>query len=116
MRPMLASALLNRGPDRMTVIFASRRLPPIPLARLRAAGEVAELGTDDLRFDLDETTALFNVTYGRELEQDVLVDLTRRTEGWVASLDLDHGCSATPTPPRVSTHGPMRLPGPHRSS
>ncbi len=84
----LASALLNSGPDRMTVIFASRRLPPIPLARLRAAGEVAELGTDDLRFDLDETTALFNVTYGRELEQDVLVDLTRRTEGWVASLHM----------------------------
>ncbi|TME10559.1 MAG: hypothetical protein E6I65_08440 [Chloroflexi bacterium] len=42
--------LLQRGPERMSFVFASRREPPIRLARLRALGEVAELGTDDLRF------------------------------------------------------------------
>jgi LuxR family maltose regulon positive regulatory protein len=43
--------LLGRGPERMSFVFASRREPPIRLARLRALGEVAELDTDDLRFD-----------------------------------------------------------------
>ena len=39
--------LLTRGPERMSIVFASRREPPVRLARLRALGEVAELGTDD---------------------------------------------------------------------
>ena len=61
---------------------------PIPLARLRAVGEVAELGTDDLRFDAAETGRLFTETYGRALEADVLADVAARTEGWAASLQL----------------------------
>ena len=80
--------LIARGPERMTIAFATRRLPTIPLARLRASGEVAELGTDDLRFDVDETRRLFSETYGRPLEPDVLADVAARTEGWAASLQL----------------------------
>ena len=53
-----------------------------------ASGEVAELGTDDLRFDAAETARLFSETYGRELEPDVLADVAARTEGWAASLQL----------------------------
>ncbi|MGK2850017.1 MAG: BTAD domain-containing putative transcriptional regulator [Candidatus Limnocylindrales bacterium] len=49
---------------------------------------MAELTTDDLRFDVDETAKLFNETYGRNLDPDVLVDLAERTEGWIASLHL----------------------------
>ena len=60
--------LIARGPERLSIVFASRRRPSIPLARLRANGEVAELGTDDLRFDADETARLFSETYGRTLE------------------------------------------------
>jgi ATP/maltotriose-dependent transcriptional regulator MalT/DNA-binding SARP family transcriptional activator len=80
--------LLARGPERMSFIFASRREPPIRLARLRALGEVAELGTDDLRFDATETERLFRETYAMRLEPSVLTELRRRTEGWAASLQL----------------------------
>lgn len=80
--------LLARAPERFTLVFASRRMPTVPLARLRSIGDVAELGTDDLRFDVAETTRLFNETFGRDMDEDVLVDLTRRTEGWIASLQL----------------------------
>ncbi len=45
---LIARELVARGPERLTIVFASRRQPAIPLARLRASGEVAELGTDDL--------------------------------------------------------------------
>jgi DNA-binding SARP family transcriptional activator len=80
--------LLTRGPERMSFVFASRREPPVRLARLRALGEVAELGTDDLRFDAVETERLFRDTYEMRLEPSVLAELRRRTEGWAASLQL----------------------------
>ena len=84
----IARELIARAPERLSIVFASRRAPTIPLARLRANGEVAELGTDDLRFDVAETARLFSETYGRTLEPDVLADVTTRTEGWAASLQL----------------------------
>jgi DNA-binding SARP family transcriptional activator len=80
--------LMTRGPERMSFVFASRREPPIRLARLRALGEVAELHTDDLRFDAAETERLFRETYDMRLEPSVLAELSRRTEGWAASLQL----------------------------
>ena len=80
--------LLARGPERMSFVFASRREPPVRLARLRALGEVAELGTDDLRFNAIETERLFRETYEMRLEPAILAELRRRTEGWAASLQL----------------------------
>jgi LuxR family maltose regulon positive regulatory protein len=80
--------LLNRGPDRMSFVFATRREPPIRLARLRAQGEIAELHTDDLRFDAAETERLFRDTYDLRIEPAILAELGRRTEGWAASLQL----------------------------
>ena len=55
-----------RGRGAVVVVFASRQTPPIPFARMRAR-QVAEIGTDDLRFDAAETARLFSETYGREL-------------------------------------------------
>jgi len=80
--------LLARGPDRLTFVFATRREPPLRLARLRAQGEVAELHTDDLRFDAAETEQLFRETYDIRIEPSMLAELSRRTEGWAASLQL----------------------------
>jgi ATP/maltotriose-dependent transcriptional regulator MalT/DNA-binding SARP family transcriptional activator len=84
----LARELVARAPERLTLVFASRRAPAIPLSRLRAIGDVAELGTDHLRFDAAETAQLFTETYGRRIDPDVLADLAVRTEGWIASLQL----------------------------
>jgi ATP/maltotriose-dependent transcriptional regulator MalT/DNA-binding SARP family transcriptional activator len=80
--------LLARAPERVTFVFSSRRAPSVRVARLRALGEVAELTTDDLRFNDAETDRLFRETYGQPLEPDVLDDLSRRTDGWAASLQL----------------------------
>jgi LuxR family maltose regulon positive regulatory protein len=84
----IARQLVERSPERLTLVFSSRRMPAVPVARLRALGEVAELRTADLRFSPAETEALFENTYRRPLEADVLADLSRRTEGWAASLYL----------------------------
>ncbi len=80
--------LLVRGPERLTLVISTRRAPTLPLARLRALGEVAELGTTDLRFDRGEMERLFRETYRHPLEPDLLEDLARTTEGWAATLRL----------------------------
>ncbi len=80
--------IVNRAPERLSVVILSRRVPILPIARLRALGEVAEIGRDALRFEATETERLFRETYRRPLEPDVLAELDRRTEGWAASLQL----------------------------
>jgi LuxR family transcriptional regulator, maltose regulon positive regulatory protein len=84
----IARELLARAPERLSFVFASRRMPPLRLARLRALGELAELGTDDLRFDQTETERLFRETYEMRLEPGLVAELSQRTEGWAASLQL----------------------------
>lgn len=86
----LMREVVLQAPERLSIVFLSRRRPALPIARLRALGEIAELSTDDLRFTADETDRLFRETYGRPLDTDVLSDLARRTEGWAASLQLVH--------------------------
>src|SRR5207249_2323576 len=81
-------AVVGRAPAGLTLIFAGRRTPSLPLSRIRAMGEVAELRSDDLRFQPDETDKLFRETYRREIEADIVADVARRTEGWAASLQL----------------------------
>ena len=99
--------LVNRAPERLTLVFVSRQQPSLPLARLRTLGEVAELTASDLRFDLDETERLFRDTYKRPLEPDVLADLADRTEGWAASLEMVHAALRDRSPGEVRSfvHG-----------
>ncbi len=80
--------LLVRGPERLTLVISTRQAPTLPLARLRALGEIAELSTADLRFDRDEMERLFRETFRHPLEADLLEDLARTTEGWAATLRL----------------------------
>ena len=80
--------ILARAPERLGIVLISRTTPSLPLARLRARGELAELRTSDLRFAPEETERLFRETYAMHLEPSVVAELSRRTEGWVASLQL----------------------------
>lgn len=98
---LIVRELVAHAPERLSIVFASRRAPSVPLARLRATGEVAEIGTDDLRFDASETARLFSETYGRELDPDVLADVAARTEGWAASLQLVHAALRDRSPAEI---------------
>lgn len=82
--------MLVQASDRLTLVILARRAPNLSIARLRTLGEVAEIGSADLRFLPDETERLFRESYGQPLEPDVLAELTSRTEGWAASLQLVH--------------------------
>jgi LuxR family transcriptional regulator, maltose regulon positive regulatory protein len=50
----LLASLLEHLPARLRLVIATRADPPVPLARLRARGELTELRADDLRFTHEE--------------------------------------------------------------
>ena len=80
--------LLEHMPPQVHVIVASRTDPSLPLARLRARGELTELRATDLRFEPEEVAAFLNGIMGLGLSADDVAALDERTEGWIASLQL----------------------------
>src|SRR5580692_11583946 len=80
--------LLEHLPPGLHLVLASRADPPLPLARLRAGGQLAELRTADLRFTAEETAALLRESAGADLPAAAVAALAARTEGWVAGLQL----------------------------
>jgi LuxR family maltose regulon positive regulatory protein len=80
--------LLERGPPQLRLVLASRADPPLPLARLRSRGQLAELREADLRFTPQETAALLRTAVGPDLPAAAVAALGARTEGWIAGLQL----------------------------
>jgi DNA-binding SARP family transcriptional activator len=81
---------LDYLPPGLHVLAASRRPPRFNLSRLRVSGALLEIGSDDLRFRSWEVENLFRHYYREPLPPQDLADLARRTEGWVAGLQLFH--------------------------
>ena len=80
--------LLEHLPPGLHLVLASRADPPLPLARLRAGGQLAELRAADLRFTADEAASLLRESNGADLPAAAVAALTTRTEGWPAGLQL----------------------------
>ena len=80
--------LLDHLPASLHMVLASRSDPPLPLARLRARGQLTELRGDELRFTADETAELLRVAVGHDLPAAAVAALGERTEGWAAGLQL----------------------------
>jgi LuxR family maltose regulon positive regulatory protein len=80
--------LLENLPPGLHVVVSSRSDPPLPLARLRARGQLAELRAADLRFTGEEAAALLGEAAGPDLPDAAVAALTARTEGWAAGLQL----------------------------
>src|SRR5499427_91995 len=80
--------LLENLPPGLRVVVSSRSDPPLPLARLRARGQLAELRAADLRFTGVEAAELLGETAGPGLPAVAVAALVARTEGWAAGLQL----------------------------
>jgi LuxR family maltose regulon positive regulatory protein len=80
--------LLENLPPGLRVVVSGRADPPLPLARLRARGQLAELRVADLRFTAEEAAALLGETAGPGLPAVAAEALAARTEGWAAGLQL----------------------------
>jgi LuxR family maltose regulon positive regulatory protein len=72
----------------MHLVIASREDPPLPLSRLRARGQATEIRRADLQFTPEETAEFLQRVARQELPPRDVAALQRRTEGWVAGLQL----------------------------
>lgn len=97
--------LLEHLPPQMHLVIATREDPDLPLARLRARGQLTELRAADLRFTLAEAAEFLNALMGLSLTAENIAALEARTEGWIAGLQLAalavQGTPATPGQPAM---------------
>jgi LuxR family maltose regulon positive regulatory protein len=80
--------LVRHLPPQMHLVIATREDPPLPLARLRARGQLTELRAADLRFTPTEAADYLNHVMGLNLSTENIAVLETRTEGWIAGLQL----------------------------
>ncbi|MHB1132172.1 MAG: LuxR C-terminal-related transcriptional regulator [Chloroflexota bacterium] len=80
--------LVEHLPPRAHLLVASRSDPPLPLARWRVKGDLAELRAADLSFTAEEAASFFRAAAGLDLAPADLATLERRTEGWIAGLKM----------------------------
>ena len=80
--------LLDHLPPHMQLAITTREDPQLPLARLRARGQLTELRAVDLRFTPAEAAEFLNHAMGLGLSMDDIAALESRTEGWIAGLQL----------------------------
>lgn len=80
--------LVDHLPPGLQLVLGCRADPLLPLARLRARGELAEVRAADLRFTAAEATTYLTGTMGLPLTERDVVTLEDRTEGWIAALQL----------------------------
>jgi LuxR family transcriptional regulator, maltose regulon positive regulatory protein len=80
--------LLEHLPPQIHLVIAGRADPTLPLARLRARGELLEIRAADLRFTPDEAATYLTGTMGVRLTAPDVAALEERTEGWIAALQL----------------------------
>src|SRR5437764_11068721 len=80
--------LVEQLPPQMHLVIATREDPQLPLARLRARGQLIELRAADLRFTASEAAAFLNQVMGLSLSAADIAALEDHTEGWIAGLQL----------------------------
>ena len=80
--------LLDNAPPHFCLALLTRSDPPLPLARLRARGQLRELRAADLRFTSRETAVFLNEVMNLTLSPEEIARLETRTEGWIAGLQL----------------------------
>jgi LuxR family maltose regulon positive regulatory protein len=84
----LLAFLLEHQPPQMHMILATREDPPLPLSRLRARDQVTDIRQADLQFAEGETASFLQQVMGLDLSSADVRELQRRTEGWIAGLQL----------------------------
>ncbi|MEZ4863458.1 MAG: LuxR C-terminal-related transcriptional regulator [Caldilineaceae bacterium] len=80
--------LLDHLPPQIHVVMTTREDPPLPLALYRVRGQLVEVRAADLRFTPAEAAEFLNQVMGLTLSMQEIAALERRTEGWVAGLQM----------------------------
>ncbi|QBD75887.1 LuxR family transcriptional regulator [Ktedonosporobacter rubrisoli] len=81
-------SLLEHLPGHVHLMLSSRVDPPLALSRWRVRGQLLELRGADLRFRQEEAANFLTQAMALSLPQEEMAQLARRTEGWIAGLQL----------------------------
>jgi len=84
----LLDSLIERLPEHVALVLGSRTEPALPLARLRAQGELGEIDAMPLCFDETTVIALAQQRWGSAPEREVVNDTLKRTGGWAVGVNL----------------------------
>lgn len=80
--------LIEHQPPEMHLVLTSRVDPPLPLAQLRASGQLTEIRDRDLLFTTGEAVQFFNEVMELDLPAEAVATIELRTEGWIAGLQM----------------------------
>ncbi|MDE3076173.1 MAG: tetratricopeptide repeat protein, partial [Chloroflexota bacterium] len=84
----LVDVLLQHIPDNFKLVISSRTMPRLRLSRLAARSQAAGVGSNDLRFSLEEVRALMRGQRGITLTDKAAEELTNASEGWITGIIL----------------------------
>jgi LuxR family transcriptional regulator, maltose regulon positive regulatory protein len=106
--------LIRHEPAGLRLLLTARSAPGLALARLRLAGELADIGPAELACTAEETEAYFAML-GTQLSPAACDRVVKRTEGWLAGLRLT-ALGADPASPSapVNTATPVNTTVPVR--
>ena len=82
------SFLLENLPPQLHLVITTREDPPLQISRLRSRGQLNEFRAVHLRFSTAETEEFLNQIMGLGLSAQDITVLEKRTEGWIAGLQL----------------------------
>jgi LuxR family maltose regulon positive regulatory protein len=80
--------LVEHLPPAITLGVSSRADPPLPLSRWRVRRQLSEIRAEDLRFSEEEIDQFLRQELAITLPSTAVAALARRTEGWIAGLQL----------------------------
>lgn len=84
----LLMMLIERSPASLHIIIASRTLPALPVASLKAHDALLEISAQELKFNQLEAETFMQVARKLDLNPSEMRILNERTEGWAAGLQL----------------------------
>jgi len=80
--------LLENFPPQLHLVITTREDPPLQISRLRTRGELNEFRAVHLRFSTAEIDEFLNQIMGLGLSTQDIAALEKRTEGWIAGVQL----------------------------
>lgn len=107
--------LLDHLPATVRLLLITRADPALPLASLRAKGDLNEVRTSDLRFSRQEMEQFLHQALTMPLSAEIITHLTTRLEGWAAGLRLIALALQRQTTPEEIERFLTSLAGSHRS-
>jgi LuxR family transcriptional regulator, maltose regulon positive regulatory protein len=84
----LLGMLAISGSQWLHLVISSRTQPPLKLAKLRAQGQLRELGAQNLKFSLEETSEFLTIASGQTCDDELVAEVFDKTEGWAAGIRL----------------------------